>query len=156
MFFYSKTFLIFMADRTIKKIKDLISYQFLFFSILFLITVSTPFYHTFITKRVSLDNPVDPEYINGLLTVTSILFGFSSILVFQQRKEREWLKFVLLIPLVFIGFSGGSIWNVVVGINKPMMALLWTWTSVLVSIFVTWFLAGYAVGESHSRDESEN
>ena len=109
---------------------------------MFFIIVSTPFYHTFITKKVSLDNPVDPEYINGLLTVTSILFGFSSILVFQQRKEEEWLKFVLLIPLVFIGLSGGSIWNVVIGINKPMMAFLWTWTSVLVSTFITWFLAG--------------
>ena len=120
------------------------SYKFIIFYVaLGLVCLLSPFYHVYISKKVSIDNPVDPEYINGLLTVSSILFGFSSILVYQQRKEDEWLKYILLIPVFLFGMSGGSIWNVVVGINKPMQALLWTWTSVLVNIGVTWFLAGW-------------
>lgn len=139
------------------RIRDFIkSFQSYYYMVLAFILCFTPFYHTYITKKISLDNPVDPEYINGLLTVSSILFGFSSILVFGQRKENKWLKYLLLFPLVILGFSGGSIWNVVIGINKPMQALLWAWTSVLANIFVTWFLAGFSRTVERTDDSATN
>jgi len=140
-----------------KRISDLIiSIQPYYYMVLAFILCFAPFFHTYITKKVSLDNPVDPEYINGLLTVSSILFGFSSILVFGQRKENKWLKYLLLFPLAMLGFSGGSIWNVVIGINKPMQALLWTWTSVLANMCVTFFLAGFSRASERADNSKTN
>jgi hypothetical protein len=49
------------------------------------------------------------------------------------------------------GLSGGSIWNVAIRIIKPMMALLWAWTSVLASLFVKWLLVGMSFRESQTK-----
>jgi len=127
------------------KLKSLISsknFYVLIFLIFLISMVLSPFYHIYITKKISIDTPVDPEYINGLITVSSILFGFSSLLVFQKQRNDRIFWYILTFPLFFIGLTGGSIWNVVTGLHKPMMAFIYAWISLNVNAAVTWFLVG--------------
>ena len=108
-----------------------------------LIMVLNPYIQFYYFKRIPEETYVDPEYINGLLTVSSILFGFSSLLVFQQKEKHPRLFLLLFLPLIFITRSSGTIWDIVLGTKAPIHGLLSAWTSVLSSTAVTFFLAGF-------------
>jgi len=49
---------------------------------------------------------VNPEYINGILTASSILFGFWAVLIERQPKERtERFRYKILLENFFFSFT---------------------------------------------------
>jgi len=60
-------------------------------------------------REIQLQGMVDPEVINGILTVSAILFGFSTFQI-GKRELRQYLVLgsVLAMQLVFISLVGMS------------------------------------------------
>ena len=94
-------------------------------------------------KRVSFERQIDPEFMNGLLTASSILFGFSSLLVVTEKPIKRTLWLILLIPLFLIISSGSIISDVALGMHNPVEAILVLRASFNANVLTTTFLAGY-------------
>lgn len=57
-------------------------------------------YSVLILNEGDLNNEINPSIVNGILTATSIIFGF---VVFEIREIQSsiWEKFLLSLPLLF-------------------------------------------------------
>ena len=76
----------------------------IFFYIAF---ISWPFYTVRYVFQMPLDTELDPELANGLLTTSSILFGFILVLIpWQEKWFGGWLWSFLLIPFLMLIFAG--------------------------------------------------
>jgi hypothetical protein len=92
--------------------------------------------------QIPLDYQVNPEYLNGLLTVTSILFGFwAAFLVLKtQRKEdaarKNMMRGIILVNLLWFAVTIDMFFFS--AFNKiPSLILFWTMTmSLLLNILL--------------------
>jgi len=112
------------------------------FAIAYTICIIYPFINAHLSE-VSFDSQVDPTYMNGLLTASSILFGFSALLVIGERPTEKILWWILVIPLIFIVFSGGQISSVALGTANEVFALLMLTSTFNTNILSVSFLTGY-------------
>ena len=85
----------------------------------FPVAISLPFVDTYVVKHVAVETQVSFEYTNGLLSIASVLFGFSSLIIISKEwvDKRAWA--VLLPPLALIVVSGVSISQFSFRIRKP-------------------------------------
>jgi hypothetical protein len=104
-----------------------------------------PFLDAFLFRRVSLESTVPFEFANALLSTSSILFGFSSLLVVSKEwiDRRIWV--VLLPPLSMIVLSGVSISDLALGAVNPVQALLLCSATFNANVVSTAFIASYVV-----------
>jgi len=99
---------------------------------------------------VSFDHQVDPELMTGLLTASSILFGFSSLIILRPEfsvEEKKWLWILLLPPLSLIIHSGTSIGQVALGTGNAVQTTLFLISSFTANILSTTFVVGYYFAE---------
>jgi len=104
--------------------------------------IGNQFIDIYVRESVPLDTKIDPELMNGILTLSGILFGFSAILAFEQKKEEKWTWKLLIIPLLTLYLSGSVLYDVAIERRKPIEALLYIRASFIATAIITWFLAG--------------
>ena len=128
--------------------KNKLTFLSIFISILYLLAVMLPFIDAYVIRPVSFDRQIDPEFFNGLLTASSILFGFSSLLAVSQKTPRKHMKIlwlILLPPLFLIISSVGAITEVALGHMNGVNALLILTASFFVNALSTGFLVGFII-----------
>ena len=123
--------------------KNKLTFLKLFIGILYLLAFMFPFLDAYVIRPVSFDRQIDPEFLNGLLTASSILFGFSSLLVVSQKFAERILWVILLPALILIISSGGTIADVALGRGNAVEGLLILTASFLVNALSTGILVGY-------------
>ena len=113
--------------------------------IIYLILVSLPFLRAY-GGSVSFERQVDPTFLNGLLTASSILFGFSSVLVIGQKpvQMRTWV--LLLPPLILTILAGIQIVDVALGSGNSVFAVLMLSTSFHSNMVTTALIVGHFTG----------
>ena len=110
--------------------------------IVIIMDIGNQFIDIYVRESVPLDTKIDPELMNGILTLSGILFGFSAILAFEQKKEEKWTWKLLIIPLLTLYLSGSVLYDVAIERRKPIEALLYIRASFIATAIITWFLAG--------------
>jgi hypothetical protein len=66
-----------------------------------------PFYTVRYVFQMPLDTEVDPKVVNGLLTASSIIFGFMLVLIpWQEKWFGGWLWSFFVIPFLMLIFAG--------------------------------------------------
>jgi hypothetical protein len=83
------------------------------------------------------------DYTNGLLSIASVLFGFSSLIIISKEwvDKRAWA--VLLPPLALIVVSGVSISNLALGYANPVQVLVFCSAAFNANVVSTGFILGY-------------
>ncbi|HKT22478.1 MAG TPA: hypothetical protein VJR06_07725 [Nitrososphaerales archaeon] len=104
-----------------------------------------PYYITFDVNRVPLDTPVSFEFINGLLSTSGILFGFSSLIIISKEwiDRRVWV--VVIPPLALLISAGVSIGNLALGFANPVEVLVLCSSTFNANVVSTGFIIGYIV-----------
>jgi len=115
-----------------------------------------PLLQMYFWRIIDFSREVDPEYLNGLLTVSSILFGFISMAVIEGNIEDKKIWFMLFIALFLIIHAGSVLYNVVVGIDVSMEATIWLLVALQVNAAVAMYVLGYLFGKRHFGLEEEN
>lgn len=111
-----------------------------------IVLLSLPFFEVYILKRISFDQQIDPELMTGLLTASSILFGFSTFFVspvVEKKKYQKILFLILLFPLATMIFAGASIYEVSIGRLNGVEAMLRLYTNFSVNVACTAFIVGF-------------
>jgi hypothetical protein len=102
-----------------------------------------PFVDAFILKHMSTELPVAFEFSAGLLSTSSILFGFSTLNIVSKEwvDRRVWA--VVLPPLALIILSGVSISNLALGAANPVQVLVLCSATFNANVVSTGFIVGY-------------
>ena len=122
--------------------KSEVTFWYILLVFLFLLSIISVFIKVFL-NQVSFEREVDPALVNGLLTASSILFGFSSLVVVSQKPLKRTLWVVLLPSLALTMMSGGAIVDVALGTKNTVEAILWLSATFNVNAVTTGFLVGY-------------
>lgn len=109
----------------------------------FPIAIILPFLNLYVFHRISFETNVSLESINSLLFTSSILFGFTSLIVVSKEWVDRRVWSVLLPPLILLVLSGVSISNLAVGTENPVSALLLGSATFNANVVSTGFLIGY-------------
>ncbi|HZW54730.1 MAG TPA: hypothetical protein VFF30_00415 [Nitrososphaerales archaeon] len=109
------------------------------------LAILLPYYLAFFVNRVSLETTVPFEFINGLLTTSGILFGFSSLIIISKEwvDRRVWT--VILPPLGLLIASGVAIGNLALGYANPVEVLVLSSSTFNANVVSTGFIVGYVV-----------
>ena len=94
-------------------------------------------------RPVPSDRQVEPAFMSGLFTGSSILFGFSSLLTYSEKPVKRILRRMLLPPLFFIGCSGGAMGFVALGNMHAVTAVLFLAASFNCNILTSFFVMGF-------------
>ena len=81
----------------------------------FPVAILLPFIDTYAIKQVPLSTEVPFDYTNSLLSIASILFGFSSLIIISKEWVDRKVWAVLIPPLVLIVLSGVTLSNLALG-----------------------------------------
>lgn len=102
-----------------------------------------PFLDAAIFRPVPSETVVPFEFSNSLLYTSSILFGFTSLIVVSKEwiDKRVWA--VLLPPLALIILSGVAIGNLALGTMNSVEVLLFNSASFNANVVSTGFVVGY-------------
>ena len=103
-----------------------------------------------------IEKEVDPEFYSGILSASSILFAFSSLIVSFSKDTRKFLLLFLAIPLLFIASSVGKVVDVALGNGNPVAALLWLEGAFLVNLFFTGIVSGFTISWSFFVKNKKN
>jgi hypothetical protein len=106
-----------------------------------------PFLDAYIFRHVPMDTVVPFEYSNSLLFTSSILFGFTSLIIVSKEwiDKRVWA--ILLPPLVLIVLSGIEIGNLALGNANSVVVLLYSSAAFNANVVSTGFVVGYVAQE---------
>jgi hypothetical protein len=109
------------------------------------LAILLPYYIAFEVNRVSLQTPVSFEFINGLLSTSGILFGFSSLIIISKEwiDRRVWV--VLIPPLALLITSCVYIGNLALGLANPVEVLILCSSTFNANVVSTGFIVGYVV-----------
>jgi len=96
------------------------------------------------------------DFTNDLLFITSILFGFTSLIVVSKEwgDGRVWM--VLLPPLVLIVLTGVSISNLALGASNSVKALIFSSAAFNANVVSTGFILGYITQKLPTKKGIEN
>ena len=102
-----------------------------------------PFVDTYVLKQVSSATQVSFDFTNGLLFISSVLFGFSSLIIVSKEWVDKKMWAVLIPPLVLIVLSGVTISNLALGYTNSVEALVFSSASFNATVVSTAFILGY-------------
>jgi len=131
----------------------------LFFACVYIFFITYPFLDAYVFRRVSFDQQIDPEFMSGLLAASSILFGFSSLLVLNQKRISKRLFILLFVPLFLIIISGSAISDAALGRGTGIRALLILASGFNANILTTAFLVGFFfrfLGEDEEKERIQD
>jgi hypothetical protein len=106
-------------------------------------TIIYPFLDAYIIKHVAAETVVSFDYSNSLLFTSSILFGFTSLIIVSKDwiDKRVWA--ILVPPLTLIVLSGVAIGNLALGTTNSLQVLLFSSASFNANVVSTGFVLGY-------------
>jgi hypothetical protein len=109
------------------------------------IAIVLPYFIAFYINHVSLQTPVSFEFMNGLLSTSGILFGFSSLIIISKDwiDRRIWV--VITPPLALLIMSGVYIGNLALGFANPVEVLVLCSATFNANVVSTGFIVGYVV-----------
>lgn len=110
--------------------------------IIYLLGIILPFLYAVIGE-VSFDRQIDAAFLNGLLTASSIFFGFSSLLVVTEKPVERRLYSFMIIALFSLVLSGAVLTSVALGKINGVLGLLILSASFNVNAMSTVYIAGY-------------
>jgi hypothetical protein len=112
-----------------------------------------PFFDAHILKHVPIDTVVPFEFSNSLLFTSSILFGFTSLIIVSKEwiDKRVWA--VLVPPLTLIILSGVAIGNLALGTTNSVEVLLFSSASFNANVVSTGFVVGYVTRVLPKKNE---
>jgi hypothetical protein len=111
----------------------------------FPLAILLPFVDAFYFKHVSLSIDVPFEFTAGLLSTSSILFGFTSLIIISKEWVERKVWAVLLPPLSLIILSGVSISNLAMGFENAVQALLISSATFNANVVSTGLVVGYVI-----------
>ena len=111
----------------------------------FPLAILLPFVDAFYFKHVSLNIEVPFEFTAGLLSTSSILFGFTSLIIISKEWVERKVWAVLMPPLALIILSGVSISNLAIGFENPVRALLLSSATFNANVVSTGLVVGYVI-----------
>jgi hypothetical protein len=111
----------------------------------FPLAILLPFVDAFYFKHVSLSIEVPFEFIAGLLSTSSILFGFTSLIIISKEWVEKKVWVVLMPPLSLIILSGVSISNLAMGFENPVQSLLISSATFNANVVSTGLVVGYVI-----------
>jgi hypothetical protein len=111
----------------------------------FPLAVGLPFVNTLIFQRVSLETPVSFEFTAALLSASSILFGFTSLIIISKEWVERKIWAVIMPPLALIILSGVEISNLALGLENPVSALLISSATFNANVVSTGLVVGYVI-----------
>jgi hypothetical protein len=122
------------------------NWKFIFINILFAVlyayVIIYPYIDAYVLGNVNLALQIDPEYLNGLLTASSILFGFSSLFVVGQKPNDKHFWVLLLASLFLIIRAGGGIADVALEKTSPVDAMVTLSSCFMANVISTSYIAG--------------
>jgi len=111
----------------------------------FPLAILLPFADALYFKHIPSTIQVPFEFTAGLLTTSSILFGFTSLIIITKEWVEKKVWAVLVPPLVLIILSGVSISNLALGFENPVQALLLGSATFNANVVSTGLVLGYVV-----------
>lgn len=108
-----------------------------------------PFVDAFFFKRVSLEAEIPFDFMGGLLSTSSILFGFSSLIIVSKEWVERRIWSILVPPLALLVLSGVSISNLALGTANSVQTLLLCSSTFNANVVSTGFITGYAAQKLH-------
>lgn len=121
----------------------------LIWSILLLIgfplAICLPFVDALVIKHVSFDAPVQFEFTAALLSASSILFGFTSLIIISKEWVERKIWVILVPPLALIILSGTEISSLALGVENSVSALLISSATFNANVVSTGLVVGYVV-----------
>ena len=111
----------------------------------FPLAILLPFIDAFYFKHIPSTIQVPFEFTAGLLTTSSILFGFTSLIIITKEWVEKQVWAVLIPPLALIILSGVSISNLALGIDNQVQALLISSATFNANVVSTGLVLGYVI-----------
>jgi hypothetical protein len=102
-----------------------------------------PFINAYIFMHVPIDTVVPFELSNALLFTSSILFGFTSLIIVSKEWVDKRIWAVLVPPLALIVLSGVAIGNLAFGTANGVEVLLYCSAAFNANVVSTGFVVGY-------------
>jgi hypothetical protein len=121
----------------------------------FPLAILLPFVDAFVFKHVSLDIVVPFEFIAGLLSTASILFGFTTLIIVSKEWVERKVWAVLIPPLALIILSGVSISNLAMGYENPVRALLISSATFNANVVSTGLVVGYVIQKLSQQNKAK-
>ncbi len=124
----------------------------------FPVAIVLPFVDAYVFKHVSSTLEVPIDYAAALLSISSILFGFTSLIIISKEWVDKRIWTVLIPPLVLIVLSGVTIGNLALGAANPVQTLLFCSATFNANVVSTGFILGYVTQMAPKpkiRDEPE-
>jgi hypothetical protein len=111
----------------------------------FPLAIGLPFVNTLFFQHVSLETSVSFEFTAALLSASSILFGFTSLIIISKEWVERKIWAVIMPPLAMIILSGVEISNLALGLENPVSALLISSATFNANVVSTGLVVGYVV-----------
>jgi hypothetical protein len=111
----------------------------------FPLAIGLPFVNAFLLQHVSVDTPVPFEFTAALLSVSSILFGFTTLIIISKDWVERKIWAVIMPPLALIILSGVEISNLALGLENPAQALLISSAAFNANVVSTGLVVGYVI-----------
>lgn len=118
------------------------------------LAIILPYFLSFEVNKVPLNTVVPFEFVNGLVSTSGILFGFSSLILISKDwiDKRVWI--VIIPPLVLLIMSGIYIGNLALGLANPVQVLVLCSATFNSNVVSTGFIVGYVVQKMPYRRAS--
>ncbi len=111
-----------------------------------------PFYDAYFLRHIGSNLTIPFDFSNALLFTSSILFGFSSLIIVSNDWVEWRLWAILLPPLALIILSGISVFNLALGAFNDLTVFLYTFASFNANVVSTGFIVGYVtIGRNASK-----
>ena len=109
----------------------------------FSVAVGIPYIDAYAFKHVSFDIAVPFEFNAALLSASSILFGFTSLIIISKEWVERKFWSILLPPLALIIISGTAITNLALGYENSVQTLLLSSATFNANVVSTGLVLGY-------------
>lgn len=109
----------------------------------FSVAIGIPYLDAYIMKHVSFDVAVPFEFNAALLSASSILFGFTSLIIISKEWVERKFWAILLPPLALLIISGTAISNLALGYENAVQTLLLSSATFNANVVSTGLVLGY-------------
>jgi hypothetical protein len=107
------------------------------------VAILIPFINAYVFGHVPSNVVVPFELSNALLFTSSILFGFTSLIVVSKEWIERRIWAILVPPLALIVLSGITIGSLALGTANDVMVLLYCSAAFNANVVSTGFVVGY-------------
>jgi hypothetical protein len=141
------------ADSKTKKIRVIWAILLL---IGFPVAICIPFINVLVIHHIAVETPVSFDFTAALLSASSILFGFTSLIIISKEWVERKIWAVIIPPLFLIVLSGVEIGNLALGLENPVSALLISSAAFNANVVSTGLVVGYVVQRLNQQQKEKS